>query len=227
MTLRTSGGNAKNGMTCSQAASHCRLIAGYWPSDVGVGPGVQGVAGGLLGRGRVDQAELGGDLLAVLVVAPSAATPGSGARCRSARSRRARRPRSRPGRPVRPSQTTIRTSSTPRALSSLSTRSQNLAPSVVSTQMPRTSLRPSTSTPDGQVGGLVAHRAVVADLADDRVEEDHRIDPVQRPGLPFLDLLEHRVGDLADQVRGDLDVVDLQQMRLDVAHRHARGRRGR
>ena len=29
MTLRTSGGNAKNGMTCSQAASHCRLIAGY------------------------------------------------------------------------------------------------------------------------------------------------------------------------------------------------------
>ena len=29
MTLRTSGLKAKNGMTCSQEASHCRLIAGY------------------------------------------------------------------------------------------------------------------------------------------------------------------------------------------------------
>ena len=51
------------------------------------------------------------------------------------------------GRPVRPSQTAIRTSSTPRALSSFITRSQNFAPSVVSIQIPRISLRPSMSTP--------------------------------------------------------------------------------
>ena len=58
------------------------------------------------------------------------------------------------GRPVRPSQTTIRTSSTPRALSSFITRSQNLAPSVVSTQMPRTSLWPSASTPTARCAAL-------------------------------------------------------------------------
>jgi hypothetical protein len=28
MTFRTRGGKAKKGMTCSQAVSHCRLIAG-------------------------------------------------------------------------------------------------------------------------------------------------------------------------------------------------------
>jgi hypothetical protein len=77
--------------------------------------------------------------------------------------------------------------------------------------------------PDGQMRGLVAHRAVVSDLADHRVQEDHRPDPVQRSGLPLGDLLEHRVGDRGDQVRADGHVVDLGQMGLDVAHRHAAG----
>jgi hypothetical protein len=45
------------------------------------------------------------------------------------------------GSPVSPSQTAMSTSWMPRALSSFITRSQNLAPSVVSTHMPRTSLR--------------------------------------------------------------------------------------
>jgi hypothetical protein len=43
------------------------------------------------------------------------------------------------GSPTSPSQTTISTSSPPRALRSFITRPQNFAPSVCSTQMPRTS----------------------------------------------------------------------------------------
>ena len=47
------------------------------------------------------------------------------------------------GRPVRPSQTARSTSPTPRALSAFTTLSQNLAPSVVTIHIPRTSLRPT------------------------------------------------------------------------------------
>jgi hypothetical protein len=70
---------------------------------------------------------------------------------------------------------------------------------------------------------LVAHGAVVADLAHDGVEEDHRIDSVERPGLPVLDLAQHGVGDPADQIRGHVHLVDLAQVRLDVPHGHASG----
>jgi len=69
----------------------------------------------------------------------------------------------------------------------------------------------------------VAHGAVVADLAHDGVEEDHRIDSVERPGLPVLDLAQHGVGDPADQIRGHVHLVDLAQVRLDVPHGHASG----
>jgi hypothetical protein len=41
--------------------------------------------------------------------------------------------------------------------------------------------------------------------------------------LPFSHLLEHRVGDPADQVGRDLDPVKLLQMRLDLTHRQAAG----
>src|SRR5215203_4729726 len=51
------------------------------------------------------------------------------------------------GKPFRPSTTAISTSSTPRFLSSLMTRSQNLAPSVCSIHSPRISLVPSARTP--------------------------------------------------------------------------------
>ena len=75
---------------------------------------------------------------------------------------------------------------------------------------------------DCQVRGLVLHRAGVADLAHDRVQEDQRVDPVEGVSVRVLHLLEHRVSDLEDEIRGDLDLVDLGEVGLDAARRHAR-----
>ncbi|MET3299194.1 hypothetical protein ABIE86_000061 [Bradyrhizobium diazoefficiens] len=62
---------------------------------------------------------------------------------------------------------------------------------------------------------------LIANLDPERVEEDHRIDRFQRPALPFADLVENRVGDLADQIGGHLGAVELGQMALDLPYRHA------
>jgi hypothetical protein len=51
------------------------------------------------------------------------------------------------GNPLRPSTRRMRMSSTPRRCGSLSTASQNLAPSVSCHQIPRTSRSPSRVTP--------------------------------------------------------------------------------
>jgi len=63
----------------------------------------------------------------------------------------------------------------------------------------------------------------VADLDDQRVEVDDRVDALQRPVLPRLGVGEDRVGDLGDQVRGDLGAVDLGQVPLDLADRQTAG----
>ena len=93
----------------------------------------------------------------------------------------------------------------PRAMRWYITRSQNLAPSVCSTQIPEDFLLAVSADADGQVGGVVLHRAGVAALAHDGGEEDHGPYRVQGPRLPFPDLVEDGVGDLGDQVRRDLD----------------------
>jgi hypothetical protein len=72
----------------------------------------------------------------------------------------------------------------------------------------------------GEVAGLALHRPALADLEDERVEEDDRVDVVERPLLPLPDVLHHRVGDSRDEVAADLDAVELGQVRLDVAGRH-------
>ena len=46
-------------------------------------------------------------------------------------------------------------------------------------------------------------------------------DRVQRPVLPFPHLIEHRVGDPADQVRRYRNPVKLLQVTSNLAHRHA------
>src|SRR5262249_9812780 len=46
---------------------------------------------------------------------------------------------------------------------------------------------------------------------------------VERPVLPFPDLLEHRIGDPADQIGRDLDPVKFLQMGLDLANRQPAG----
>jgi len=74
---------------------------------------------------------------------------------------------------------------------------------------------------EGDIDRFVAHQALVADLDPQRVEEDDRIDRVERPVLPFPNLLEHGVGDPADQIGGDLDPVDFLQVSLDLANRQA------
>jgi hypothetical protein len=91
-------------------------------------------------------------------------------------------------------------SATPRFLSSVITFSQNFAPSVCSTQIPSTSF--------------------VADLHAQRIEDHHGVQRIERPVLPLLHLVEHRVRDRADQVRAHLDAVQLLQVALDLAHRH-------
>jgi hypothetical protein len=49
---------------------------------------------------------------------------------------------------------------------------------------------------DRGVAGVVSHDVAVADLDDHRVQIDDRVDALQRPLLPGLGVLEHRVGDL-------------------------------
>ena len=110
-------------------------------------------------------------------------------------------------------------SATPRCLSSLSTCIQNFAPSVSWNHIPSTSRSPSTVTPEREVAGAALHRPALADLQHQRVEEDDRVDVLQRPLLPLADVVHDRVGDAADQVAADLDAVDLGQVRLDVARR--------
>jgi len=44
---------------------------------------------------------------------------------------------------------------------------------------------------------------------------------LQRPGLPGGDLVQHRIGDRADQVGRDLDTIQIQQVARDLARAHA------
>src|SRR5438309_7565734 len=95
------------------------------------------------------------------------------------------------GNPVRPSQQTISTSRTPRLRSSAQTPAQNLAPSVGCTQIPSTCLTPSRSTPTAMWAALLRTcqmRVAVADPDHEGIHVDDRVDLVQRPVLPGLDL---------------------------------------
>src|SRR5262249_43975376 len=72
---------------------------------------------------------------------------------------------------------------------------------------------------EGNINRLIAHQPVVADLDPQRVEKDYRIKRVERPVLPFPNLIEYCIGNPADQIGRDLDAIQLVQMRLDLAHR--------
>ena len=76
---------------------------------------------------------------------------------------------------------------------------------------------------DREVGVLVGDNAVVTDLDDQSVQEHDRVDLLQWPGLPRLDVLKDGVCDTADEVVTDLDPVDLLQVSLDVTHAQAAG----
>src|SRR5215210_7866959 len=74
-----------------------------------------------------------------------------------------------------------------------------------------------------EVAGAVLDRAVLADLHEQRVEVDDRIDALQRPGAPRGDVLQDGVGDPADRVAPDVDAVELGQVRGDITDAHAAG----
>src|SRR5215213_3122923 len=73
------------------------------------------------------------------------------------------------------------------------------------------------------VDGLVSDQPFIADLDPQRVKEDQRIDRFQRARLPGGDLIEHRVGDGADQIGRDVDAVEIAQMADNLAGAHAAG----
>ncbi len=74
--------------------------------------------------------------------------------------------------------------------------------------------------PDRDVDRPVGHLPV-ADLHVDRVDEDHRIDGVEGPVLPFGHAVHDLVGDGGDRLPGDFGAVDLGQVGLDLTGRQA------
>src|SRR5215467_12566755 len=70
---------------------------------------------------------------------------------------------------------------------------------------------------------LVADQPLIAHLDPQGIKENQRIDCFQGAGLPRCDLLQHRVGDRADQIRRDLDTVEIAQMADDLTCAHAPG----
>ena len=76
---------------------------------------------------------------------------------------------------------------------------------------------------DRQIAGAVSDGAVLADLHDERVEVDDRVDLIQRPRAPRLHVGQHGVGDAADRVTPHLDAVELAELRLDLTDREAAG----
>lgn len=65
------------------------------------------------------------------------------------------------------------------------------------------------------------HLATVTHRNKQRVEVDNWVDGIERPTLPIAHLLHHALGRFTDELMRHLGAVELAQMRLDVAHRHA------
>jgi hypothetical protein len=75
---------------------------------------------------------------------------------------------------------------------------------------------------DGGVDRPVGDLAV-ADLDDHGVDEDHRIDALQRAGLPLGQLTQHGVGDLGDRLPRHLGAVHVGEVGLHLTRREALG----
>src|SRR3954471_20885904 len=101
------------------------------------------------------------------------------------------------GKPFRPSTTAISTSSTPRFLSSVMTRSQNLPFGLLDPQA-QDLLGAIGPNPERDMDRLIADQSLVADLHPQRVKEDQRVDRLERAGLPGGDLVQDGIRDGAD-----------------------------
>ena len=63
----------------------------------------------------------------------------------------------------------------------------------------------------------------VADLHVDRIDQDHRIDPLERPRSPGIEFVDDLVGDLRDQLFRHLGGIDFREVGLDFTGRQAFG----
>lgn len=70
---------------------------------------------------------------------------------------------------------------------------------------------------------LVAHDALVADLDPQGIEEHQGIDRLERAGLPGGDFLQHGIRDGTDQIRRNLDAIELAQMSDNLPGAHTTG----
>src|SRR5690606_6992492 len=74
-----------------------------------------------------------------------------------------------------------------------------------------------------QVDGPVGDLPLVTDLYDDGVEVDDWIDRIKTAVLPGGDLFGDRFGGIGDEFRGDLHLVDLLEVLLDLPNAQAPG----
>ena len=72
-----------------------------------------------------------------------------------------------------------------------------------------------------EVDALVGHRALVADFDDQGVQINREVYGLERPRLPSAHLVHHCLGDVADELRADVDAVNFLDVRLDVPGAHA------
>jgi hypothetical protein len=56
---------------------------------------------------------------------------------------------------------------------------------------------------------LVANQPFIADFDPQCIKENQWVNRLQRPRLPGRDLLQHGIGDGADQIRRDLDAIEI------------------
>jgi len=76
------------------------------------------------------------------------------------------------------------------------------------------------STPTAMCAAFVDHVRTVADLHDQRIEVDDRVERLERPPLPSQDFLTDLVGDLADRLVREFGPDRPREVMLDVTDRH-------
>jgi hypothetical protein len=103
------------------------------------------------------------------------------------------------------------------------TLSQNFAPSVCSIQKAQNFFLAIGIESERDIDRLVLDEALIADLDPQGVQENDRVDGIERPVLPRANLVEDGVGDPADEIGRDVDAIKLGQAALDLAHRQAAG----
>src|ERR1051326_1143077 len=120
------------------------------------------------------------------------------------------------GKPFSPSTQAMKMSWTPRFFSSVTTCSQNLAPSVWAIPKPNTFFQPTQSNANRQVNRFVSDVPAVTHFELDGVQIHDGVDRVELPILPRPDFVNYFLRHARDQRRRDFHVVDLFQMLLDL-----------